>query len=465
VDEAVAVLDVGKTHAKLSLIGPGGDVVATRSRANAAVVADGRPALDAHGIETWAIGALTELASLAAVVAIVPVGHGAAAALVDGDALVAPVLDYEAEPPSAIADAYDSERDTFEATLSPRLPQGLNLGLQLFWQEALYPAVWPARAQALLWPQYWAWRLCGERAAEVTSLGCHTDLWRPYEAGYAALAKRHGWDQRLGPLRPARAVLGTLRPELALATGLPADCRVLCGLHDSNASLNAVRGLVEVAGGAFSLISTGTWFVTFQSGGRGRRLLDRARGTLANVNVDGHAVPSARFMGGREYAAILGADLGATATLAAAAAVVEAGVSTRPSGGPFPWMPPAWIDATETPTQRAALASLHLALMSDVELDLVGSHGPIVIEGRFAEDPVFPAALAALRPNAAVYACPGGDAVALGAARLVWPNLRSPAPLRRIQPAPFDLAAYAEAWREAAHPPRTAPNTTKAPVI
>jgi sugar (pentulose or hexulose) kinase len=463
-EEAIAVLDVGKTHAKLSLIGPGGGVVATRSRANAALVADGRPALDAHGVETWAIDALKKLAGLAAVVAIVPVGHGAAAALVDGDALASPVLDYEAEPPDAIAEVYDRERDPFEATQSPRLPQGLNLGLQLFWQEALYPNLWPATAQALLWPQYWAWRLCGEHAAEASSLGCHTDLWRPYEADYSALARRHGWDRRLGPLRPAGAVLGTLRPDLAQATGLQADCQVLCGLHDSNASLNAVRGFAEVAGGAFSLISTGTWFVTFQSGGRGRRRLDPTRDTLANVDVDGHPVPSARFMGGREYAAILGVDLGATATLAAAAAVVGAGASTRPSGGPFPWMPAAWIDATETPAQRAALASLHLALMSDVELDLVGSHGPIVIEGRFAEDPVFPAVLAALRPNAAVYACPGGDAVALGAARLVWPSLRQPAPLRRIQPAPFDIAAYAEAWREAAHPPRIAPNLTKAPV-
>ena len=466
-DEAVAVLDVGKTHAKLSLVGPGGEVVATRTRVNATLIADARPMLDTQGIEAWALGALKDLAGSAEIVAIVPVGHGAAAALTDGDELVAPVLDYEAEPPAEIAAAYDAERDPFQATLSPRLPQGLNLGLQLFWQENLYPAFWPAKAQALLWPQYWAWRLCGERAAEATSLGCHTDLWRPYEIDYSALAKRHGWDRRLGVLRPARAVLGTVLAQLAKATGLSADCRVLCGLHDSNASLNAARGFAEVESGAFALISTGTWFVTFQSGGKAAKGLDPGRDTLANVDVDGHPVPSARFMGGREYAAILGAELGATASLAAAAAIVEAGVRTRPafaSGGPFPGLDGAVIGSPESPAQRAALASLHLALMSDVELDLVGVEGPIVIEGRFAEDPVFPAVLAALRPNAAVYACPGGgDAVALGAARLVWPALRPTASLRRIQPAPFDLAAYARAWREgAAQPPK--PVATKVPV-
>ncbi|HEX4199024.1 MAG TPA: carbohydrate kinase [Caulobacteraceae bacterium] len=449
--EAVAVLDVGKTHAKLSLVGPDGAVLATRSRANATEMADGRPALDAAGVEAWMRAGLKELAGLAEIIAIAPVAHGATAALVAGDRLAAPVLDYEAAPPADVAAAYAAERDPFEATLSPPLPQGLNLGLQLFWQEQLYPELWPGGAQALLWPQYWAWRLSGERAAEATSLGCHTDLWRPYDAAWSVLAERRGWDQRLGPLRPAAAVLGPVRKALAEATGLPADCRVLCGLHDNNASLNAVRGFAEVAGGAFTLVSTGTWFVTFQSGREGRARLDAARDTLANVDVEGRPVPSARFMGGREYAVLLGDDMGAAATLADAAAVVAAGVLTRPafaSGGPFPGHAGALVGAPETPAQRAALASLHLALMSDVELDLVGAEGPVVIEGRFADDPVFPAALAALRPDRPVYAVEGGgDAVALGAARLVWPALAPAAPLRRVQPAPFDLGPYADAWR------------------
>jgi sugar (pentulose or hexulose) kinase len=467
-DEAVAVLDVGKTHAKLSLIGADGALLATRSRANAALIADGRPALDPQGIEAWAVASLKDLASLARIVAVVPVAHGATAALVASDALIAPVLDYEAEPPADIAAAYAAERDPFEATLSPPLPQGLNLGLQLFWQQALYPDIWPAKAEALLWPQYWAWRLCGERAAEATSLGCHTDLWRPYETRYSDLAGRRGWDQRLGPIRLASAVLGTVRPELAAATGLPTDCRVLCGLHDNNASLSAARGFAEVAGRAFTLISTGTWFVSFQSDGGGPKAFDPARDTLANVDVEARPVPSARFMGGREYAVLLGGDMGAAASLTAAAAIVEAGVRTRPafaSGGPFPGQDGVVIGAPQTPAQRASLASLHLALMSNVELDLVGAEGPIVIEGRFAEDPVFPAALAALRPDTAVYACPdGGDAVALGAARLVWPGLRPAAPLRRIQPALFDLTAYAKAWRADAEFLSQGPAKTKVPV-
>ena len=33
-----------------------------------------------------------------------------------------------------------------------------------------------------MYPQYWAYRLTGVLANEVTSLGCHTDLWN-YRAG------------------------------------------------------------------------------------------------------------------------------------------------------------------------------------------------------------------------------------------------------------------------------------------
>lgn len=35
-----------------------------------------------------------------------------------------------------------------------------------------------------MYPQYWALRLTGIAANEVTSLGCHTDLWNPWTADF-----------------------------------------------------------------------------------------------------------------------------------------------------------------------------------------------------------------------------------------------------------------------------------------
>src|SRR5215472_5152376 len=241
VEEAVAVLDVGKTHAKLTLITRDGRSVGHSTRANGAPTEHGKRYLDAEAIDAWIVASLRGLARNANVVAIVPVAHGAAAALVEDDRLVLPVLDYETQVPSEIACAYRSIRDPFARTLSPPLANGLNLGQQLFWQEELDAAGRSSRARILLWPQYWAWRLSGVAASEVTSLGCHSDLWFPYEGRFSDLARARGWDKRLPARRRADEVLGKIRPSLAASTGLSPECEVLCGLHDSNASLVAAR--------------------------------------------------------------------------------------------------------------------------------------------------------------------------------------------------------------------------------
>lgn len=419
---AVLVLDVGKTNAKLTLASLEGRSPVTRVRANKAVAAD-RATLDAEGIEAWMVATMVELAALAEIVAIVPVAHAAAAALITGDTLAVPVLDYEAEPPARVRAAYDGRRDPFARTLSPRLPGGLNLGVQLSWQEDQIGG----DVVLVPWAQYWALRLCGERASEVTSLGSHTDLWFPRERAYSNLARREGWAERFAPLFAAGDVLGPLRPDLAARTGIDGSCGVLCGLHDSNASLCAARSLPDVAGGPFCLVSTGTWFVLMQSGATREVELEEAPGTLGNVDVEGRVVPSARFMGGREFAAAAG-DAGAAGSVADAARLVERGRAPLTAG------------------ERAAQASLGLALKTAEHLDLIAAEGPVVIEGRFAADPVYAAALAGLRPRSPVLGVETADGVALGAARLFAPHL-TPAAARRAAPLGLDLRAWAERSR------------------
>lgn len=391
-DQAVAIVDIGKTRSKLSLWAQGGGRIMALDRTNP-------PAgdqLDIHGIGGWLKGALAQAARQAEITAIVPVGHGAAGVLMAGDAALA-ALDYEAEPPPEVAAAYDTLRDPFAATLSPRLQGGLNLGAQLFWLERLHPHVWPKTGWVLPWAQYWAWFLSGERASEVTSLGCHTDLWRPYERRYSDLAVSRGWAERLAPLRGAGEVLGVVRPGL----GLPPACQVYCGLHDSNAALHAARGMPELAGGAFAVVSTGTWFVSLASGGAGPVAYDPAEDMLANVDVDGRPTPTARFMGGRDYETWMGDAIGA----AADPARLDEAAALRD-----------WRAAP--PTLRATRAALELARRTDRALGLLAAEGPILVEGRFADDPAFAAALAALRPSQRVLRSPLADGVAAGALRL-----------------------------------------------
>src|SRR5205823_7307681 len=137
---------------------------------------------------------------------------------------------YEEPIPAQVRRAYDAERDAFQLTGSPALPAGLNLGAQLYYLETLQPDLLDDGATILPWPQYWAWRLSGVAASEATSLGCHTDLWRPASHEPSDLARRRGWADRLPPLRRAGEALGPLTAEWASRTGLPPTVQVYCGL-------------------------------------------------------------------------------------------------------------------------------------------------------------------------------------------------------------------------------------------
>ena len=415
-DQAVAVVDIGKTRSKLSLWSTAGAPLWQADYANRSPPQTPRQ-LDVGGIDAWLRDALAAAAAAFEIRTIVPVAHGAAVVLMRGDEVVA-ALDYEQPIPADVAAAYEPLRDPFAATLSPRLPDGLNLGAQLFWLERLYPDLWPTSGEALLWPQYWAWRLSGERAAERTSLGCHSDLWRPHEDRFSDLALRHGWAQRLGALRRADDVLGPVRTALAAELGLPADCEVRCGLHDSNAALHAARGLAELAGAPFAVVSTGTWFVAMAAGGAGPAAYDPAEDMLANVDVAGRPVPTARFMGGRDYETWMREALGAAADrdrLREASALDD------------------WRRAA--PALRATRAALELARKTVRALGLVAAEGPVLIEGRFAEDPAFAAALATLRPGQPIYRSGLADGVALGALRLAAPQSGMAGRLERTPPA------------------------------
>jgi sugar (pentulose or hexulose) kinase len=462
VDEAVAILDVGKTNTKLTLWSGRGELLARRERRNATIQGAAYQELDVAGIEAWLVEALRACAALARIRAIVPVAHGAAAALVAGGRLYVPPLDYEDDGAGALRPAYDTERDAFAATGSPALPLGLNMGFQLHRLEAL-TGPWPDDLRILPWAQYWAWRLSGVAAGEVSSLGCHTDLWRPLEGRPSDLAVRRGWADRFGGLRRAGDALGVLSPAWVQATGMPADCVVHCGLHDSNAAMLAARSHREIGAGDVTVLSTGTWFVAMRGGAAcAGPPPEEGRDCLINVDVEGRPMPSARFMGGREAELLGGADLERLNDAALPARVpelVRRGAmilpTFAPGVGPFPAQQGRWLEAPSQDGDRLALIGLYLALMAETLLSLVGARDHVLVDGRFAAAPIFVRALASLRPDLAVLVSDAGDDVARGALSL----LGGPPPplLRRIEPLPFALDGYADRWRALAVTPVSPP--------
>ena len=460
---ATVVLDIGKTHSRVSLWVPGGRLLDRRRRENHRIGTRIGAALDAAGIEAWLAHTLQELAPAADIGAIIPVAHGAAAAVIREGTLLNPPLDYEQPIPAAIRHEYDAQRDPFSLTGSPSLPDGLNLGAQLHYLEALERELLPRDATLLTWPQYWSWLLSGEASSEVTSLACHTDLWCPWQSTTSPLADSRGWASQIAPVRGAGEILGALTAQWAARTTLKRDVEIHCGLHDSNAALLASRAFEELAGHDATVLSTGTWFIAMRTP---RELtlsamasLPEARDCLVNVDAFGKPAPSARFMGGREIDLLTGSDTrridvrpDQDAILQAIPRVLTSDAMVLPSlvrgCGPFGEARGEWVARPAVEDERRAAISLYAALVTDVSLDLIGARDRLLIEGRFAGATGFARALATLRPETAVYAADVHNDVSFGALSLVDAQLPAPAPLTRVMPLDLDLTDYRRRWQE-----------------
>ncbi|WP_147290904.1 FGGY-family carbohydrate kinase [Roseomonas gilardii] len=430
------MLDIGKSNAKLVLLDPlSGRELAIRQKPNAPREDGPLRQLDLPGLEDWLLRMLSGLPERGRIAAILPVAHGAAAVLLDaeGEPLLAP--DYEDPALSGEDAAYEALRDPFGATLSPSLPAGLNLGRQIHFVQHRLPEIFAHAAAILPYPQYWAYRLCGVAASEVTSLGCHTDLWQPAQARFSGMAIRQGWERLFPPLRSAGAVLGRLRPALAARCGLPEDCAVLCGLHDSNASYLA-HLTHRAAAEPFAVVSSGTWTVLMARGTPASALRPE-RDMLANVDAWGGLVGTARFMGGREYRAVAGPDapLPGEADLFH---VLDEGACVLPGfagGGVFPGRHGAVLRAGRLDgAGRSALASLYLALLTDLSLGLLHAAGELVVDGPLARDPLYPALLAALRPGSRLLRCPDSAGAVAGARCLVLGRKAPPPVPEEVSP-------------------------------
>ena len=438
----VAVIDIGKTNAKVLLMDlASGAEVAVFKTPNLVVNAPPYPHFDTDALWDFVCDSLQRLAIQHQIDAISITTHGACAALVDANgALSLPILDYEYAGPDSLPD-YNSLRPPFAQTGSPRLPGGLNLGAQIYWLAQTHPTEFARTAHILTYPQYWAHRLTGVAASEVTSLGCHTDLWNPWTATFSSLVAQQGWTKLFPPVQPADTCF-PLRPELAAALGLPAGLSVHSGLHDSNASLLPYLGSAE----AFSVVSTGTWMINMAIGGPALSL-DPTRDALVNVNALGGPTPTARYMAGREFDMLTQGHI--AAPTAAERSAVLAGIyalpSLHPETGPFPGLTFAWQGEAQTHGQRCLAASYYTALMGAESLALIGAQGPIHLEGPFASNPDFAAMLATATGRDVL---PAGQSAGtgLGAALLAGPLGAAKVKAEPVHPDPM-LHPYAAAWR------------------
>jgi sugar (pentulose or hexulose) kinase len=252
-------------------------------------------------------------------------------------------------------------------------------------------------------------------------------------------------------LRSAADRLGPVTPDVAKILGVNPSTPVLCGIHDSNASL---LPHLLTRDPPFSVVSTGTWVIACTPGGSLDHL-DAKRDCLANIDALGRAVPSARFMGGREFSLATKDE-----THPVAPDVLERVLRERmfllPSlvrgSGPFPDRVARWTYARDPADAAAdyAVVSCYLALVTAECLRLAGSRGSVAVEGPFAANPTYLQMLKVATGQPVFAHADGVTGTAIGAALLaIYPRIPESLPRASeiLVQEPELFRQYAADWR------------------
>ncbi|HOE67004.1 MAG TPA: FGGY family carbohydrate kinase [Candidatus Hydrogenedentes bacterium] len=258
-----AVLDIGKTNKKVSLYDRGFAILATERTVLETADRDGLEIERTDDLLRWFTQTLAAFSKEYDIRAISVTTHGATCALLAEDGSLAyPVLSYTSEKGAEVQEAFYAtfgERDALHRATGTADFGFANLAKSLFYVKTRLPEAWARCRHIVFYPQYIGHLLTGRRGMEPTYLGNHSYLWDIAHNRWSAVAQGLGVEDKFPEkLSAPWESLGRVRPDIAVACGLPEDCAVTVGIHDSNANF-----LPYLAQGHrnYILNSTGTWCV------------------------------------------------------------------------------------------------------------------------------------------------------------------------------------------------------------
>jgi L-fuculokinase len=186
-------------------------------------------------------------------------------------------------------DTYGGETTFSMLTASPVL-ESLNSGMQLYRVKQQQPGLFSNIGFALHLPQYFSFLLTGQPCSDITSIGCHTNLWDFQQDHYHEWVYREGVIDKLAPILPSTAVLPVKGAAIPLS-GI--------GLHDSSAALIPYQ---ESFREPFVLISTGTWCISMNPfNDAPLTVAELQKDCLCYMSYQGHPIKASRLFAGHEH--------------------------------------------------------------------------------------------------------------------------------------------------------------------
>lgn len=294
----VAVFDVGKTNKKVFFFDESYKIVLERtSRFEETRDEDQYPCEDLELLTSWVSTTLNEVAKLEKFVikGINFSAYGASFVHLDENGKpLTPLYNYLKPFPEALKkkfyESYGGELQVSTETASPVLGS-LNSGMQLYRLKYEQPELFSRIKYSLHLPQYLSFLITGKACSDITSIGCHTNLWDFRKNDYHDWVKKEGIAEKLAPLYPSDTAF-----EIEMAGQ---QYRVGIGLHDSSAALIPFFTSFQEP---FTLLSTGTWCVTLNPFNANPLTQNELQSDcLCYISYKGKPVKASRVFAGNEH--------------------------------------------------------------------------------------------------------------------------------------------------------------------
>jgi sugar (pentulose or hexulose) kinase len=296
----ILIFDIGKTNKKLFVFDEDYRIVFEKSEQLPETTdEDGDSCEDVHLLAHWVRSSFKEVIQLPdfQIKAVNFSGYGASFVYLDEKGeIIAPLYNYLKSYPESLQkqfyEKYDGEEEFARRTASPVLGS-LNSGMQLYRLKYEQPAVFQKIKYALHLPQFLSWLIAGQPVSELTSIGCHTNLWDFTKNDY------HEWVRREGILEKFPPLAGKLGGNFKLPPNLPPNLTVGAGLHDSSAALIPYLASFDEP---FVLLSTGTWSISLNPfNDRPLTAEELQQDCLCYLTREGKPVKASRLFAGHEH--------------------------------------------------------------------------------------------------------------------------------------------------------------------
>ncbi|HEX7845294.1 MAG TPA: FGGY family carbohydrate kinase [Chitinophagaceae bacterium] len=294
----IAIYDIGKTNKKFFLLDEAYKIVLERSASFEEITdEDGDPCDDVERISNWVTETLSEVMQLRKfdIRAINFSAYGASFVYVsDEGKVVAPLYNYLKKYPETLKNElynkYGGAEKVSCETASPVLGS-LNSGMQLYRIKKEKPALYDQIQFALHLPQYISYLITKHPCSDITSIGCHTQLWDFQKNDYHQWVKDTGIDKKLAPVHSVDKAVEIVIGNKKVAVGT--------GLHDSSAALIPYLAAFTEP---FILLSTGTWCISLNPFNDAPLTNEElTKDCLCYMGYNGKPVKAARLFAGYEH--------------------------------------------------------------------------------------------------------------------------------------------------------------------